>query len=47
MKIRERPYERVAEGLRKRISAGEWQPGEMIPARRILAMEYGVAVATL
>jgi len=47
MKIRERPYERVAEGLRKRISAGEWQPGEMIPARRILALEYGVAVATL
>lgn len=47
MKTEERPYERVAEGLRRRIAAGEWQPGEMIPARRILAAEYGVAVATL
>ena len=42
-----RPYVRVAEGLKKRIEAGEWQPGEMIPARRVLAAEYDVALATL
>ena len=42
-----RPYARVAEGLKERIAAGEWQPGEMIPARRVLAAEYDVALATL
>ena len=42
-----RPYERVAFGLRGRIAAGEWQPGELIPGRRALAAEYGVAPATL
>ena len=33
--------------LKERIAAGEWQPGEMIPARRVLAAEYDVALATL
>ena len=47
MKSAPRPYERVAEGLRRRIAAGEWRPGEMIPGRRALAAHYGVAPATL
>ena len=47
MSTASRPHEKVAAGLRNRISAGEWQPGELIPGRRALAAEYGVAVATL
>ena len=47
MITRVRPYERVAEGLRSRIASGEWLPGQMIPGRRDLSAQYGVAAATL
>jgi len=47
MKTAGKPYERVAASLRGRVAAGEWRSGEIIPARRVLAAEYGVAAATL
>lgn len=47
MNAETRPFERVATALRQRLAAGEWRPGEMVPGRRILAAEYGVAAATL
>jgi DNA-binding GntR family transcriptional regulator len=39
----ERPSETVAAGLRARIEAGEWQPGEALPTVAQLAAHYGVA----
>ncbi|WP_019354735.1 GntR family transcriptional regulator [Streptomyces sp. AA1529] len=36
------PYVRVADALRWRIQAGEWQVGERLPSRAKLAEEYGV-----
>ena len=36
------PYMRVADDLRRRIAAGEWQVGERLPSRAKLATEYGV-----
>ncbi|MFE9791269.1 GntR family transcriptional regulator [Streptomyces goshikiensis] len=39
---REAPYLAVAEVLRARILAGEWEIGERLPSRARLAVEYGV-----
>ncbi|KUM79822.1 GntR family transcriptional regulator [Streptomyces curacoi] len=39
---REAPYLAVADVLRVRILAGEWQIGERLPSRVRLAQEYGV-----
>ncbi|MFD6939156.1 GntR family transcriptional regulator [Streptomyces goshikiensis] len=39
---REAPYLAVAEVLRARILAGEWEVGERLPSRARLAVEYGV-----
>ena len=39
---REAPYLAVADALRARILAGEWQTGERLPSRARLAQEYGV-----
>jgi GntR family transcriptional regulator len=39
---REAPYLAVAEALRARILAGEWEIGERLPSRARLAEEYGV-----
>ncbi|MFJ7199627.1 MULTISPECIES: GntR family transcriptional regulator [unclassified Streptomyces] len=39
---REAPYLAVADILRARILAGEWQIGERLPSRARLAEEYGV-----
>lgn len=33
--------------MRRRIADGRWRAGEMLPGRRALAVEYGVALATL
>lgn len=33
--------------LRQRVANGHWQPGQMLPGRRALAVEHGVALATL
>ncbi len=42
-----KPYERVADSLKRRISAGEWRRGALLPGRRDLAVHYGVAGSTL
>jgi DNA-binding LacI/PurR family transcriptional regulator len=42
-----RPHEQVAEALRSRIRTGVWQDGQMIPGRRRLAQEHGVALTTV
>ncbi|MEU6084128.1 GntR family transcriptional regulator [Streptomyces sp. NPDC047108] len=39
---REAPYRAVADRLRARILAGEWEIGERLPSRAKLAGEYGV-----
>ncbi|MEE1806653.1 GntR family transcriptional regulator [Streptomyces sp. BE133] len=39
---REAPYLAVADALRARILAGEWEIGERLPSRAQLAEEYGV-----
>ncbi|WP_405881916.1 GntR family transcriptional regulator [Streptomyces sp. NBC_01136] len=39
---REAPYLEVANSLRARILAGEWEVGERLPSRAQLAEEYGV-----
>jgi DNA-binding GntR family transcriptional regulator len=43
----ERPFEIVAADLRRRIAAGEWQPGEPLPTVAVLAGHYGVSKATV
>lgn len=43
----ERPYERVAADLRRRIAADEWQPGEALPTVATLAGHYEVSKATV
>jgi len=43
----ERPFEIVAADLRRRIEAGEWQPGEALPTVAALAGHYGVSKATV
>jgi DNA-binding GntR family transcriptional regulator len=40
----ERPYEIVAADPRRRIAAGEWQPGEALPVVAVLADHYQVSV---
>ncbi|WP_377271945.1 UTRA domain-containing protein [Peterkaempfera sp. SMS 1(5)a] len=40
--MRNPPSRRVADDLRRRITAGEWAPGERIPSRGQLQQEYGV-----
>jgi DNA-binding GntR family transcriptional regulator len=37
----------VAASLRQRIAAGEWEPGDALPAVGALAGHYGVARATV
>ena len=41
------PYRQAADDLRKRISKGEFGPGERLPSVRDLATEYGVAPQTM
>lgn len=40
-------YGVLAEALRARVLAGEWQPGGNIPAETALAQTYGVALGTM
>lgn len=42
-----RPHERIAEAMRSRIRTGVWLDGQMIPGRRRLAEEHGVALTTV
>ncbi|MFF0729714.1 GntR family transcriptional regulator [Streptomyces sp. NPDC004134] len=41
------PYLRIADLLRRRISDGEWPPGERLPSRARLAADYGVGDAVV
>lgn len=43
----ERPSEIVAADLRRRIAAGEWEPGEALPTVAVLAEHYDVSKATV
>lgn len=43
----ERPGERVATDLRRRIAAGEWEVDEALPTTAALADHYGVSQATV
>lgn len=43
----ERPSERVAADLRRRVAAGEWEPGAALPTVAALADEYEVSRATV
>lgn len=43
----ELPSERVANDLRRRIEAGEFQPGQALPSVTELAEQYKVARATV
>jgi len=40
-------YRRVAADIRRRIAAGEWQPGEPLPSRVQMAAEYHVHPQTM
>ena len=40
-------FDDIAADMRCRIREGVWRPDQMVPGRRALAAEYGVAVATL
>jgi DNA-binding GntR family transcriptional regulator len=40
------PSEAVEQGLRKRIAAGEWQPGEQLPSTEQLADQYRTSKET-
>lgn len=40
-------YRRIAADIRRRIAAGEWQPGEPLPSRAELAAELGVHPQTV
>ncbi|MEU1709866.1 GntR family transcriptional regulator [Streptomyces sp. NPDC005706] len=39
-------WPQIADDLRRRLRAGEWQPGERFPGTVALAAEYGTAQAT-
>lgn len=39
---RETPYLQIADRLRARLAAGEWNVGDKLPSRATLAAEYGV-----
>ena len=43
----QRPFETVAADLRARITAGEWQRDEALPANAALAEHYQVSQATI
>ncbi|MGW4075999.1 GntR family transcriptional regulator [Streptomyces asiaticus] len=40
-------YRRIAADIERRIAAGEWRPGEQLPSRVDLAVEYGVHEQTV
>jgi len=43
----EPPFRRVENDLRARLRRGEWAKGAMLPSRRALAHDYGVALQTV
>jgi GntR family transcriptional regulator len=43
----ERPGDRVGADLRRRLTAGEWRSGDVLPTTRELAEAYEVSQATV
>ena len=41
------PYRQIADAIRARIDAGEWEPGARLPSTRDLMEQYGVANQTV
>ena len=41
------PFRRIESDLRVRLRRGEWKAGTLLPSRRALASEYGVALRTM
>jgi len=41
------PFRRIEGDLRVRLRRGEWKEGSLLPSRRALASEYGVALRTM
>jgi DNA-binding GntR family transcriptional regulator len=41
------PYLAVADALRERIEAGEWEPGGQLPSATVLAREYETSTSTV
>ena len=41
------PFRRIESDLRARLQHGEWKDGTLLPSRRALALEYGVALRTM
>lgn len=41
------PYQQIEQSLREKINTGIWAKGTMVPGRRKLAQEYGVALSTV
>ena len=41
------PFRRIESDLRVRLRRGEWKEGSLLPSRRALASEYGVALRTM
>jgi DNA-binding transcriptional ArsR family regulator len=41
------PSRHIADDLRRRIAAGEWQPRQQLPSNRALAAEYGTTPRTV
>jgi DNA-binding GntR family transcriptional regulator len=40
-------WPQIADDLRRRLDAGEWQPGQRFPGTVALAAEYGVTQLTI
>ena len=41
------PRDRVERGVRSRLEAGEWEPGQRLPTVQQLATEYSTSTATV
>ena len=41
------PFQRIEQDIRRRLMAGEWEVGSMLPSRRELAKQYSVELKTL
>jgi GntR family transcriptional regulator len=47
VRMSEARHRQIAADIRRRIAAGEWNPGDPLPSRREMAAEYGVHPQTL
>jgi GntR family transcriptional regulator len=41
------PFQRIVQGVRKKIASGQYRPGDKLQSTRELADEYGVAPGTV